>query len=304
MLKIYTKYGKIMIGCEIMLKFENITPSSFANCAKYIKREKINEYGIIPTCAYSKTVDGQFLIYDDCLVEKVFEQGRLSFVFAGEDKRIISAIKKVKEEYGEITVDYVDEKKKDLILSEFKDAKVFKADEGQSDYLYEISSFLNLSGKAVRHKRENYNKFLKSGEFIYKELIKENFKDCLLVCRNWCLKRDCLNCEYACEYNVLSYIYENFDLLPVKGAIIYINSSPAAFFIGEIVGDTLMGYHQKTLHNTYTGIGYAIYIEALKNTFSDIKYFNMGPDIGIEGLKQFKRQFKPYTLLDKYSMHI
>ena len=104
--------------------------------------------------------------------------------------------------------------------------------------------------------------------------------------------------------NIIKEIIENIDSYPVKGGIVYVDEKPSAFFIGEILGDTLMGYHQKTTQPLIKGLGTAIYIQVLENSFSDVKYFNIGPDLGIEGLRQFKRMFKPFNLIEKYSMVI
>ena len=76
------------------------------------------------------------------------------------------------------------------------------------------------------------------------------------------------------------------------------------FFIGEKLGDTVIGYHQKTATTEMEGLSQMVYLESIKNAFSDVEYVNLGPDIGIEGLRRLKRQFKPFELLHKYSVKI
>jgi hypothetical protein len=286
-----------------MIEFKPVDLKYAEEMSLYIKDEKINEYGIIPTFTYSGADDAHFCIKNDCLISRFFDEGKYFYTLSGEYENFPEIIKELKETEGKIFVYNLTREKADFLLKHFPESVLYDKDEGQYDYLYDIPSFLNLSGKKARHKRENYNKFINSYDFEYKELTKDNFKDCFSVLTSWCKTKSCVNCEYACEHAVLHYILRHYDSLPVKGGIMYENNLPIAFFIGEIVGDCLMGYHQKTLHG-YTGIGYAIYIEALKNGFSECKYFNLGPDIGIEGLRQFKRQFKPYTLVEKYIMEI
>ena len=286
-----------------MLEFKPVSLDYTKQMSVYIKDEKINEYGIIPTFTYSGADDAHFCIIDNCLVSRFFDEGRYFYTLSGKFESFPEIIKELKETEGKILIYNLSKEKADFLLKHFPESTIKDKGEEQYDYLYDIPSFLNLSGKKVRHKRENYNKFINGYEFEYRQLTKENIKDCFGVLTSWCQTKNCAFCEYACEHAVITYIVNHYDALPVKGGIMYEKGKPIAFFIGEVVGDCLMGYHQKTLHG-YTGIGYAIYIEAIKNSFSDCAYFNLGPDIGIEGLRQFKRQFKPYRLAEKYIMEI
>lgn len=286
-----------------MIEFKPVSLDYAKQMALYIKDEKINEYGIIPTFTYSGADDAHFCIKDNCLISRFFDEGRCFYTLSGEFEKFPEIIKELKKTEGKILVYNLTKEKTDFLLKHFPESTLKDKGVEQYDYLYDIPSFLNLSGKKVRHKRENYNKFINGYEFEYRQLTKENIKDCFGVLTSWCKTKNCAFCEYACEHAVITYIASHYDALPVKGGIIYEKGKPIAFFIGEVVGNCLMGYHQKTLHG-YTGIGYAIYIEAIKNSFSDCSYFNLGPDIGIEGLRQFKRQFKPYELIEKYTMEI
>ncbi len=286
-----------------MIEFKPVDLKYAEEMALYIKDEKINEYGILPTFTYSKADDAHSAIKDNCLISRFFDNGKHFYCISGKKDNFVKLIKELKEQVGNVLLYNLTQERCDFLKETFKDAKIYDKGIEQYDYLYEISDFLNLSGKKVRHKRENYNKFIKSYEFEYKELTNENINDCFSVLTSWCKTKSCVFCEYACEHAVINYIARHFNQLPAKGCIMYENNKPIAYFIGEVVGDCLMGFHQKTLHG-YTGIGYAIYIEAIKNSFSDCKYFNLGPDIGIEGLRQFKHQFKPYQLVEKYIMEI
>ena len=106
---------------------------------------------------------------------------------------------------------------------------------------------------------------------------------------------------YSCEKEVIRSLLKNWDKYPCKGGILYTDNIPQAFLICEPVGNMVMGYHQKTCA-PIKGLSYAIYIETMKNTFADYTYFNFGPDLGIPGLRQFKRQFKPYTQISKFNL--
>ncbi len=289
------------------MDFMKVDKESFRECIPYLQDEKINEYGFTPTCVYSPIDNAHFAKKDDFYILRFEDKGEEYINILGDfkSKDFEKCVCELLEEFKALKMAYLSREKRDILIHIFKDkVENVTTDERQWDYLYEINDFLNMAGKQNRHKREQYNAFVNNNSFTYEEISNTNKADCMKICENWCLRKDCSLCEYTCEKNIIKEILDNLDSYPVKGGIIYIDSVPSAFFIGEILGDTLMGYHQKTTQTLIKGLGTAIYVEALKNSFKDVKYFNIGPDLGIEGLRQFKRMFKPFELLEKYTVVI
>ena len=66
---------------------------------------------------------------------------------------------------------------------------------------------------------------LKNNNYIYKPLSKDNITDCLLVCDSWCKRKNCSDCEYTCEKNIIKEIVDNFEYYPVDGGVIYIDNN-------------------------------------------------------------------------------
>lgn len=289
------------------MDFIKVNKESFKVCKHLLSEEKINEYGFTPICVYAPFDNASFCIKGDYAILKGEEDGETFINILGNFR---------KEEYYEVLRDALNEEKSCSLcfLTNEKRLEIEKRfsdridsvtyDITQSDYIYKISDFINLSGNSNRHKREQYNNFVNNNNYSYQEITEENKNECIEICEEWCKRKDCSLCEYTCELNIIKEIVNNLDAYPVKGGIIKIENKPVAFFIGEVLGDCVMGYHQKTAATDIKGLGCGIYIEAMKNTFSDYKYFNIGPDLGIKGLIQFKRMFKPYELIDKYTIKI
>ncbi len=287
--------------------FESIKIEDFKNAAKYIAGEQISEYGISPICVYAPYDNIKYAVYNDFLLTSYIEDDVMFTGISGDYTSPLfeTVLKELYEKNGYLNMKYLSAQKKDRIKNIFTGYAIKeKTETDQYDYLYERESFINLSGRINRHKRENYNSFINNNNYSYEKMTKENAPDCMAITEAWCKRKDCSECEYCCEKDIISVLIDNWDEYPIEGGLIYIDSKPMAFLMAEPVGNILMGYHQKTLSPEIKGLGYAIYIEALKSNFSYIKYFNIGPDIGITGLRQFKRSFKPFELVEKWELNI
>lgn len=289
------------------MDFIKVDKVSFKECIPYLQNEKINEYGFTPTCVYAPIDNAEFSKKGDYYILRFDDKQKEHINVLGDfkNKEFENVVKELLYEFKILRMPYLSKEKKDILIDIFKDkVENVETDEKQWDYLYAINDFLNMSGNQNRHKREQYNAFINNNSYVYEEINSQNKNDCMTICENWCYRKECSLCEYTCEKNIIKEIIDNYDMYPVRGGILYVDSKPSAFFIGEVLGDTLMGYHQKTTQPLIKGLGTAIYVEALKNSFKDVAFFNIGPDLGIAGLRQFKRMFKPFELVEKYTLTI
>lgn len=289
------------------LSFERITIDNFAFAADYIEKEQITEYGIAPICLYAHIDNAEFARYDDDLliIRYIEDDEGQCFAFFGNIFRpdFADIALGLYESYGMYSINYLSHDKLDFVVSKMKDCEFYVTmDEGQSDYLYKRADFLNLSGNAVKHKREAFKRFCEEHTYGIEHINANCLPVCMEIMRKWCSRKECADCEYSCEKDVVFELLRDWDKYPVRGGLLTVDGKAEAFFIGEKVGNTVIGYHQKTDTLGIRGLSYAIYLLSIKHIFADCDYVNLGPDIGSQGLKQFKQQFKPYTLIDKYSM--
>lgn len=284
------------------MKFTPISVDAFQPVLPLVQQEKQNECGFSIAPLYCPYSDGKFTIYNDICVVLYTENGETHCNLLGKpDKTSYSTIiDTLLEKYPHIQFHYLSKEKAQLITSLFP-GSILIDDPDLYDYFYKIEDFIRLEGKENQKKRSQYNQFKSANQVIFEPITEDNLKDCKMVTLNWCARKDCMECKYTCEQKIIFDLLDNWNKYPCRGGILYTDDEPAAFLIGEKVGDTVFGYHQKTCAEI-KGLGYAVYIETLKNIFSDCAYFNFGPDLGLPGLRQYKRSFKPYTLEPKFTV--
>lgn len=286
--------------------FQPVTIDNFKTAAGYLSGERITEYGITPICLYAPLDGCEAARLPEGFLCRYQEEGVTYYtLFCDNDP---DAARRVYAELlrgGELHLKYLSEERLEQLKTWFPDrAFTAETDETQSDYLYRREDFLKLEGRAVRHKREHVQAFVRERDYSYRELTAADRDACLAVTDAWCSRKDCRACEYSCERDLIADLFARWDDFPCRGGLVSVDGRPMGFFIGELLGDTVIGYHQKTATTAMEGLSQMVYLEAIRNTFSDAAYVNLGPDLGIEGLRRLKRQFKPFTLLHKYTVTI
>ncbi len=290
------------------MDFQKVNIDNYIHAEPYLKGETICEFGITPTCLYAPIDTGAFALKDGFLVFTCIEDGERYFSITGnfnETEKIKGIIKSLKEQFGKVKLKFLTKERVKILakLYNLKDEDI-KTDPDQYDYIYKTEDFINLTGKAVQHKRAGYNAFVKNNSFSYKEIEKSDKDACMEIVNCWCDRKNCDECEYTCEKKIMENLFDRWDDYPVKGGMIFIDGTPQALLICETLGNTTMGYHQKTRTTDIKGLSYGIYIETIKRTFAGNEYFNIGPDMGVLGLRQFKRQFKPFEMVEKFEITI
>ncbi len=175
-----------------------------------------------------------------------------------------------------------------------------------SDYLYLTEEFLNLSGRVNRKKRYDLDKFSKEyeGRYEYKVLTPQNVSLCNEVIDGWCDGRDCALCLFGCEKKTTNKVVEIFPQVDALGGVVMVEGKPASFIIGARMpckcGCGAINFHKET--RPITGLSIFTFMEFVKRNFADLLHVNLEEDIGLEGLRRFKRKMNPCDQLHKYSV--
>lgn len=288
------------------LVFHPITIDNFKGAASFLKEERVTEYGITPVCLYAPLDGAEAADLDGGFLCRYQEDGVTCYtLFCDHDEAKAKAVYETLMAEGALHLKYLSEKRLAQLKEWFPDKHfTVETDETQSDYLYRREDFLKLEGRQNRHKREHVQAFLKDHAYTYRNITAEDGAVCLAVTDAWCFRKDCRDCEYSCERDLIADLFARWEDFPCRGGLVEVEGKPMGFFIGEKLGDTVIGYHQKTATTELEGLSQIVYLESIKNAFPDVAYVNLGPDIGIEGLRRLKRQFKPFELLHKYSVKI
>ena len=217
--------------------------------------------------------------------------------------RILLAVKKEFDRRGwRLKVMCIDEEKIPL----FGNLKHFKADPGynenSSDYLYDGESMRTLSGNQLHKKRNHVNKFLRLYPgHTYSRITKEDMDDCMALVASWCeskgIDRDDIQ---ESDYMMIRRLFENFDLLDLRGGLIRTDGIVRAFALGSLGNRNCAFIHFEKADSGIDGIYSAINQMVLKNEFPDVSFVNREEDLGLPGLRKAKQSYEPVALLKKY----
>jgi len=182
----------------------------------------------------------------------------------------------------------------------YKVRLAFDAD--YSDYLYAADDLRELSGKDLHGKRNHFNRFCRAHpDFAYHQASFSDRDEALALVKNWCDERklDCLNLCLS-DYRAIRQLFDDFDLLDIRGGVIRISGRIAAFALGSLLNDDTAVIHFEKADAAYPGIYSAINKLVLDHSFPEAKYVNREEDMGISGLRKAKQSYGPIRLIKKY----
>ncbi|GHT49196.1 hypothetical protein FACS1894102_3550 [Spirochaetia bacterium] len=191
-------------------------------------------------------------------------------------------------------------------LEEFKSVTGYNIEtvysENMSEYRYLVSDFIQLEGRKNMYKRKRLKKLFEMNSNIeFKILSKDNFNYCFDIEDDWCKDQDCKICDdfgNGCAKDSLIQMHAIFDENIHSGIIGFIDNKPAGYAIWDkIKDDTYIAYYSKA---TVQNLNMLLYYTMVKDHMQDAKYLNIGPDMGKEGLRNFKQHLSEYEMQDKY----
>ena len=176
---------------------------------------------------------------------------------------------------------------------------LYEEDRNSYDYLYEVETLAELTGKKYQAKRNHINRFVEAWPDWYTEIITEDKLDtCRELAQKWGESH-----EDAGDLRALDKAFRNFRELEFEGIILYAEGGyPVGFSMGNRISrDTFDVNFEKAfadVQGTYPLVNreFARYI---RETHPDIRYLNREDDMGVEGLRKAKESYHP-IFLEKY----
>lgn len=177
--------------------------------------------------------------------------------------------------------------------------------EERSDYVYEIAGYLDLEGGKNARKRRDLNKIKSEYDDIRVETIQDfqaEKETVLGIMEKWCEGYDCTKCMYGCEKKIIERILNSDLTNMLYGSIMYIENRAEMFAIAQVIGDTCYLYFKKSVGRIQGAFYYFEYefLQPLKN----LRYVNFEEDLGLPGLREYKRRRHPVKMIDKYDIQI
>lgn len=170
------------------------------------------------------------------------------------------------------------------------------------DYVYLTEDLAKLEGKKYHNKRTHINKFMRSYEFVYKELAKDQFDDCIEIFDSWAADMETDSAE---EKEAVISALENMEALGLCGAVLYIGRKPVAFTIGEhFKDDTALIHIEKAVPDLAEAYSVINQQFVSRKWQGKVKYINREEDMGIEGLRIAKMSYRPYKFIEKFNIEL
>lgn len=182
----------------------------------------------------------------------------------------------------------------------FPDKFTYDYDRNNSDYLYESERLITLSGKKLHSKKNHYNAFTKSNNFVYRNIKDTDIDACKALFDMWYREKD-ENARLLSESKIATYkLLDNLKELEVTGGLLEVGGNIVACSVGEqITNDTAL-IHVEFANTEYRGAYAVINREFVKAEWRDCRYINREEDMGDEGLRRAKESYQPIALLDEY----
>ncbi len=251
----------------------------------------------------------EFSILNDNLVIKFrdYLDGKYFYSFIGTNKVVKTSLTLIgyAEKQGLSTLKLIPEISIKKGISSSPHLKC-EEDPDNFDYVLKVSDLLRLSKK-------HYNK---TKQFVIFNRLHANHtvrkidltdskaqEDIIEVFDEWRVSKSHSIEETSREKLAIMRIFDAAKHLPFCSIGIYIDNTLIGFAIADVAGEKYSEFHFVKASIKYKGIFAALYIylaQSIKTYKKSIVYLNIEQDLGIEGLREAKRQWHPHKYLKKY----
>ncbi len=173
-----------------------------------------------------------------------------------------------------------------------------------SDYIYLAKDLREFAGKKFSGQRNHINKFKKNyGEPVYNEINGKNKNRVMEFLERFGRERDFSSPTEKEEFIRVIELLENMDEFDMFGGFIEAQGTIVAMSMGEVRDDMLHVTVEKA-DRSFEG-AYQVMVQefARHHTDDNIIYINREDDMGLEGLRTSKLQYKPIEIKHKYYMY-
>jgi len=194
-----------------------------------------------------------------------------------------------------------------------KTAELFKKTDGlrlsedrdNFDYVYLRQDLSGLKGKDFDGKRNFIKRFKDNHTFMYKKLLEDDVKECVVFQDEWCLAKDCQHTQgLSKEKQAMREMLNNFEYLGMQGGMIEIGGKVEALALGEELNPATFVVHIEKANGSFIGIYQAINQIFCDKEAAGYKYVNREQDLGVPGLRQAKESYHPRHMVKKYTLSL
>lgn len=254
---------------------------------------------------WSKYLKAKYIIIDKTLLFEfnIEKYGNVFTIPIGEN--VNAVIDKLYKEYSENgkLLQFIDVTENDFDKFKCYDIETIFNDDW-SDYIYNASDLIKLSGRKYHGQKNHINYFIKTNSnFSFETIDKTNIENVKKFLFDFSKIENKGTLMFDEEIEVSKNILDDYFNLNFKGLVLKVNGNIIAFSVGEILGDTMYVHIEKADKN-YRGAYPIIMNEFVKRYARELKFINREDSAGDIGLKTSKLQYHPCLVLKKYLIKI
>lgn len=185
---------------------------------------------------------------------------------------------------------------------------IYETSEDAWDYIYLAEKLRTLSGSKLQTKRNLANRFLNAheGHWSFEPVTAQNKEEAYAFHLEWgSMNPQVCTGDFRGETCAVRRALDNFDELGMKGGILRLDGKVIAFTLGCPGGgqDTMVVQIEKA-DGSIDGAYQMINREFVRTFPENIVYVNREEDLGLPGLRQAKRGYKPVMMGVKYTASV
>jgi uncharacterized protein len=278
---------------------------------EYLKDYDFNtyEYSFSTLYLWRKLCNVEYAIIKDAIIVRKTEKSFGTYFmqpigYKKENlKYIIDILMGIKKEDKNIKCLFRDIEKTflDDLKELFPNDVCFCEDINNFDYIYKREELMTLKGNRFHKKRNHYNQFLNSYEYVVKDFDEEKvLDDCREFAVAWNENKEEMSRQLEYELEGIKDLLQNYKALDLQGMAVYVNDGIIGFTIGEKVNNKMAIIHIEKANADFRGIYNFINKTFIERYYSDLEFINREEDLGVEGLREAKSSYHPVKLEKKY----
>ncbi|WP_245589908.1 DUF2156 domain-containing protein [Caldanaerobius polysaccharolyticus] len=264
---------------------------------------QISEYTFTNLYMWNHRYNLHYEVIQDCLCLVSQKDAITILPPVGDESNTIKALEKLWERYAKEGLSVFFERFPEHMAKKIKE--LFNVnmvlDEDNSDYVYNTSDLINLSGRKYHSKKNHVNRFKKLYNYTVENLSKNHVAECLSFTEKWLEDKDLQqNPGLLEEFHSIKTFFENYEIFDVKGIVVKIQGEIQGYTFGELLNPDTAVVHIEKANPDIPDL-YAFINQCFAETaWASIPYINREQDMGIPGLRRAKQSYHPVKMVYKY----
>ena len=292
-----------------MINFQRMTPAQREqyNEILFSCPERGCEYSFANLCIWGQQ---KVAFLHDCAAVFSHFHGRSIYPYPighGDKRAVLSAILEDARQRGlPCRITGITEADKAELTALFPNTFLLCPHRDTFDYVYDIQDLAELRGRKYQSKRNHFNRFCAEHPAHQAlPLIPELLPRAKEFVENWYARRRETDPhgDYLLENIAISRAFNHFEELGMEGMVILDGGEILAMTMASRLSpDTFDVHFEKALDSVpgaYSGIN-CQFARYLQLKYPEFKYLNREDDMGLEGLRTAKLNYRPHHMVEKY----